>query len=153
MLAYEIEIAHEASQRRNGKPRLLPIRLNFEGPLPDAMARILDQVQQARWHGVQDSDALVTEIQAALKQPDGWRHRPVKLEAVGGAVPLDSEFYILRPTDEEFKTAILRNDSIVLVKGARQMGKTSLLARGLHEARSAGCKVIFADFQQLNTAH
>jgi hypothetical protein len=33
------------------------------------------------------------------------------------------------------------------------MGKTSLLARGLHEARTSGCKVVLTDFQQLNTAH
>jgi serine/threonine protein kinase len=39
-------------------------------------------------------------------------------EPVGGAVPLDSEFYIVRPADEEFRAAIARGDSIVLVKGA-----------------------------------
>src|SRR5215510_2425524 len=43
------------------------------------------------------------------------------LEPVGGAVPLDSEFYIVRPVDEEFRAAIARGDSIVLVKGARQV--------------------------------
>jgi hypothetical protein len=153
MLAYEIEIAHEASQRRNGRPRLLPVRLNFDGSLPDPMARILDQIQQAHWRGAKDSDALITQLHGALEEPAEWHPRSVKLEAVGGAVPLDSEFYVVRPTDEEFKAAIARNDSIVLVKGARQMGKTSLLARGLHEARAAGCKVVLTDFQQLNTAH
>jgi serine/threonine protein kinase len=153
MLAYEIEIAHEASQRRNGRPRLLPVRLNFDGSLPDPMARILDQIQQAQWRGAKDTDALITQLHSALEEPNEWHPRPVKLEAVGGAVPLDSEFYVVRPTDDEFKAAIARNDSIVLVKGARQMGKTSLLARGLHEARAAGCKVVLTDFQQLNTAH
>jgi eukaryotic-like serine/threonine-protein kinase len=54
-----------------------------------------------------------------------------QLEPVGGAVPLDSKFYIVRSTDSEFQSAIARQDSIVLVKGARQVGKTSLLARGL----------------------
>jgi hypothetical protein len=39
------------------------------------------------------------------------------------------------------------------VKGARQMGKTSLLARGLHQARQSGSKVVFSDFQKLNNAH
>jgi len=153
MLAYEIEIAHEASQRRNGKPRMLPVRLNFDGALPDPMARILDPIQQAQWRRAEDNDPLIAQLHAALEEPAEWHPRSVKLEAVGGAVPLDSEFYVLRPTDEEFKGAIARNDSIVLIKGARQMGKTSLLARGLHEARTAGCKVVLTDFQQLNTAH
>jgi hypothetical protein len=77
---------------------------------------------------------------------------PVKLEAVGGAVPLDSKFYVVRDIDEEFRSAIARHDSIVLIKGARQMGKTSLLARGLQQARQAGTKVVLTDFQMLNTA-
>jgi hypothetical protein len=75
------------------------------------------------------------------------------LEPVGGAVPLDSEFYIVRPADEEFRAAITRGDSIVLVKGARQVGKTSLLARGLQEARKAGAKVVLTDFQNLSAAY
>jgi AAA-like domain len=59
----------------------------------------------------------------------------------------------VRPTDAEFRAAIARKDSIVLVKGARQMGKTSLLARGLHQARSAGSRVLLTDFQLLSAAH
>ena len=48
--------------------------------------------------------------------------------------------------DQEFNAAIGRSDSIILVKGARQMGKTSLLARGLQQAREAGAQVILTDF-------
>ncbi len=70
-------------------------------------------------------------------------------ESVGGAVPLDSKFYIVRSTDAEFQAAIARHDSIVLVKGARQVGKTSLLARGLQLAREQGARVVLTDFQSL----
>lgn len=69
----------------------------------------------------------------------------------GGAVALDSAFYIERRTDAEFLVAIKRQDSLVLVKGARQVGKTSLLARGLQQARRDGAKVVVADFQNLGT--
>lgn len=65
----------------------------------------------------------------------------------GGALPPDSPFYVVRPADTTFLTAIANRDSIVLVKGARQMGKTSLLARGLQEARAIGARVALADFQ------
>jgi hypothetical protein len=92
----------------------------------------------------------VAELVHALCHPPGPRQ---KLEPVGGAVPLDSEFYIVRPTDDLFRAAIERQDSIVLVKGARQMGKTSLLARGLQQAREAGARVVLTDFQMLNTEH
>src|SRR5262249_13555531 len=72
------------------------------------------------------------------------------LEPVGGAVPLDSGFYIVRPTDEKFRAAIDRHDSIVLVKGARQVGKTSLLARGLEQARRSGATVVLTDLQNIS---
>ena len=72
------------------------------------------------------------------------------LESVGGAVPVDSQFYIVRSTDREFHEAIARHESAILVKGSRQMGKTSLLARGLQKARESGATVIFTDIQKLN---
>jgi hypothetical protein len=68
-------------------------------------------------------------------------------------MPLDSRFYVVRATDHEFQDAVARRDSIVLVKGARQMGKTSLLARGLQQARAFGLRVALADFQKLNVSH
>jgi serine/threonine protein kinase len=72
------------------------------------------------------------------------------LEPAGGAVPLDSGIYIRRPVDDKFRAAISRQDSIVLVKGARQVGKTSLLARGLEHARRAGAMVVLTDFQNVS---
>lgn len=73
------------------------------------------------------------------------------MEPEGGAVPLDSPFYLVRPGDEQFQAAIARHDSIVLVKGARQIGKTSLLARGLQQARERGASVVMTDLQKLST--
>jgi DNA-binding winged helix-turn-helix (wHTH) protein len=83
---------------------------------------------------------------ASTETPDA------KLEPVGGAMPLDSQFYIVRPVDEQFRVAIARRDSIVLVRGARQVGKTSLLARGLQQARETGLRIIMTDLQMLNEA-
>lgn len=68
-------------------------------------------------------------------------------EPPGGALPLHTRYYLARATDEEFHTAVARHDSVVLVKGARQVGKTSLLARGLQRAREAGAVVVLTDFQ------
>jgi DNA-binding winged helix-turn-helix (wHTH) protein len=64
-----------------------------------------------------------------------------------GALPLHSPLYITRTTDDEFHKAISRHDSFVLVKGARQVGKTSLLARGLQRVRETGGTVLLTDFQ------
>jgi|KBSSwiStaDraftv2_1062776.scaffolds.fasta_scaffold57453_2 DNA-binding winged helix-turn-helix (wHTH) protein len=74
------------------------------------------------------------------------------IEPPGGALPLHSPLYISRSTDDEFCHAIARHDSIVLVKGARQVGKTSLLARGLEAARMVGANVLLIDFQHFGPA-
>jgi class 3 adenylate cyclase len=155
MLAYEVQIAHEASQQEPGKPRLLPVRINYTGPLPETLAVILGPLHYTLWESHADDDRLVAELLDALRNPPKTRTGvpPGKLDPVGGAVPLDSQFYIWRPTDDEFRDAIARRDSIVLVKGARQMGKTSLLARGLQHARESGARVVLTDFQTLNADH
>lgn len=75
-----------------------------------------------------------------------------RLEPAGGAVALNSEFYIVRAIDSEFHKAISRRDSIVLVKGAAQMGKTSLLARGLEKIRESGGKIVLTDFRALDAS-
>ena len=72
------------------------------------------------------------------------------IEPAGGAVPVQSPFYIAREEDAEFHAALARGDSIVVIKGARQVGKTSLMARGLHRARQAGMRVVVTDFQKIN---
>ncbi len=94
--------------------------------------------------------------QCAGTSPPGAGHATAQmagLEAEGGAVPLGSRFYVSRPTDAEFHSALTRSDSIVLVKGPRQVGKTSLLARGLQGAREAGARVVLTDFQKLGQEH
>lgn len=66
-----------------------------------------------------------------------------------GALPLQSPRYVKRATDDLFKEAIDRRESIVLLKGARQVGKTSLLARGLQQAREKEAAIVLVDFQSL----
>ncbi len=150
MLAYEVQIANGSPQKTR-RPRILPVRINFDGTLPSPLAAILDEIQYAQWKGPEDTPSLVTEITESLQNPP--KTIPRRLEAVGGAIPVDSLFYIVRPTDEEFHKALLRKDGIILIKGARQMGKSSLMARGLQEERKTGSKVILTDFQKLNASH
>jgi DNA-binding SARP family transcriptional activator len=78
---------------------------------------------------------------------------PSNLEPIGGAVLLDSPFYVERLADGQFRAAVARGDSIVLVKGISEVGKTSLLARGLQHAREMGARVVLTDLQRLNADH
>jgi hypothetical protein len=178
MLGFEIETAHEASQLQGGRPSLLPVRVNYTGPLPEPLASILDPLQYYLWEGEQDSLGLATELAETLKhlpvgetqatgspqsasrpavttaqlqpRPSTGVARPAALESIGGAVPLDSQFYITRPVDNELVSSISKSDSIVLIKGVRQMGKTSLMARGLQFARDQGLKAVSTDLQKFN---
>jgi class 3 adenylate cyclase len=148
MVELEVQTACEAQEHRGGLPRLLPVRVRYEGLLPDPLQHALGRLQYIMWRGASDDAPLVSGLLRALERPID----PPKLEPVGGAVPLDSRFYISRPSDQEFAAAMERRDSIVLVKGARQMGKTSLLTRGLQRAREAGTRCIRTDFQKLVAA-
>lgn len=71
-------------------------------------------------------------------------------ENPGGAVPIGSPLYCPREADGELLGALKRGISILLLKGPRQVGKTSLLARGLADARGMGARVISTDFQSLS---
>lgn len=115
-----------------------------------------------------DTTLLVTKLQQntlITSPPDSARLRanpapiprtvplsPETVEPDGGAIPLGSPYYLEREADTTFATAIARCDSIVLVKGARQIGKTSLLARGLQQARDGGSQVVLTDLQKLDPA-
>lgn len=148
MLAHEIEIAYKTAQE-TGKLRLLPVRINFEDSFPPELATILSPLPSISWRNEQDSASLMEHLLAKLTKSPPLKLRPLEqLEAVGGAVPLGAKFYVERPVDQQFKQAILRRDTIVLLKGARQVGKTSLLARGLDVARQQGFQIVFTDFQK-----
>lgn len=115
--------------------------------LSEATRKVIRQIEQRAAQATPSSPelaALIATEEAATSSPAALVRSP-QLEPTGGAVPLDSQFYITRPTDEAFRQAIARQDSIVVVKGPRQTGKTSLLARGLHHARSLGAQIVYTD--------
>lgn len=195
MLAWEVQSASEAAAANDGPPRLLPVRVQYQGALGDPLDHLLNKYQAFNWSQESDTADLLQQITRVLAAtgdsgadaldalPDVGHVGPVRpvghvgrvgslespnptpstqrvtpadpatLEPPGGAVPLDSPFYVTRPTDAEFSAAVGRHDSIVLIKGARQMGKTSLLARGNQQARATGSRVVVTDFQKLNASH
>lgn len=107
---------------------------------------LAEELRRALESGPQSDPITVATEELLVEVPQNT----LPLESAGGAVPVDSPFYMVRDTDAAFQKALTKRDSIVLVKGARQVGKTSLLARGLHQARQAGARVILTDFQKLN---
>jgi len=95
--------------------------------------------------------APVREAGNRASEGDSVSESPV-VEPLGGVVPLDSIYYVTRAADLELHAAIERRDGIVLIEGTRQSGKTSLLARGLQQARLAGLRVVLTDLQMCTAA-
>ncbi len=153
MMAYELELAREASFK-SGKPIFIPVRVQYSEALPPAIARLLPGTRSLQWENPADGQELIHKIIEALKSPAEWQvSQPAqRFEPPWGAIPPDSTFYVVRPTDHDFRAAIAQGDSIILIRGARQMGKTSLLARGLLEARTQEDLVVLTDFQDLSNS-
>ncbi|MGD1905146.1 MAG: AAA-like domain-containing protein [Leptolyngbyaceae cyanobacterium] len=76
----------------------------------------------------------------------------IPLEPPEGSMDADSAFYIGRAEDEIALSALQRKGGTVTILGPRQMGKSSLLIRAITQARQQNKKVVFLDFQQLETA-
>lgn len=71
-----------------------------------------------------------------------------RIEVPGGPVPLDSPFYVHRAADDQLHRYLGQSGTITTIRGARQTGKTSLLARVAYYARKQGFQAIHIDFQQ-----
>src|SRR5207302_11008790 len=69
MLTYEVQTAYDAAQKQNGKPRLLPVRIDYEEALPDALASILNPLHYAAWASPRDNQRLTQELLNSLRNP------------------------------------------------------------------------------------
>jgi len=76
-----------------------------------------------------------------------------QLTAPGGAVRLSSPFYITRQLDNQASGLILREGVTVRIKGCRQMGKSSLLARLYQHAQDNNRQALYVDLQRLDNSH
>lgn len=66
----------------------------------------------------------------------------------GGQVPLTSAFYVERyPIESDCYKTILQPGSLIRIKAPRRMGKTSLMARILHQAEKQGYRTVPLSFQ------
>jgi DNA-binding SARP family transcriptional activator len=144
-LLWEAGRTVDALRQYEEMERILWQRLRLT-PSPHAQA-LKQQILKAGARAPDRSSRFASEMRPVLS--DEIRLAPGKFPPPDGGLPPDSPLYIERPTDQEFADAVGRGDSIVLVKGARQVGKTSLLARGLERARQVGAHVVLTDLQGL----
>lgn len=116
----------------------------------EARTRLLRSYERVRTHRDVQAPSPASASAPSKPMPSPALSEAARQARIGGAVALASPFYIERSTDMVFHQALAWRESIVLLKGARQIGKTSLLARGLQQARQAGGHVLLTDFQSLD---
>ncbi len=119
--------------------------IESSGQLPFA-ARSEEETESGS--GLQELQAVTDFSGAPLPQAD-----PRLLEILApetGTLSAASPFYVVRATDDELFSQIQKRGTTTLVKGARQMGKSSLLARAHTEAKRQGHLTFYLDFQTID---
>ncbi len=170
MVVSEIKHAHHCASGHDGRPRILPIRVDMHAQLPYPLSAYLDHIQAAFWSSTQDTPGLLQQLRGAIHQGQfaGSEAAPApvsapapascvfsdaqplsikKFEAPEGTMAVESAFYIDRDSDVLALGALEEQGATITIKGARQMGKSSLLNRLVAKAGALGKRVAFLDFQ------
>jgi hypothetical protein len=171
MVRQEVELAHSLPNCA-----ILPVRVAFEGALPYDLASYLHRIQYAQWNSVEDNRRIAEQIFAAINRSADLPNQesqsgPAELQALAdatenrgaplpaadprlmfdtGAVRVGSPFYIQRDADVQMAKEVRREGQTIIVKGMRQMGKSSLLATTLAAAKDRRGKTFYYDFQRLD---
>ncbi|MBR8838520.1 MAG: AAA-like domain-containing protein [Stigonema ocellatum SAG 48.90 = DSM 106950] len=104
------------------------------------LTRILQVLQQLFGVGGKNSQPSGIVPQSTLPA-ESW-------EQPEGVVSLDSAFYVERsPIEADCYGAILQPGALIRIKAPRQMGKSSLLTRILHQSRKHGYQTAYMNFQ------
>ena len=176
MVEHEVALAcrfGQAKQAAGGGNclRILPVRLGYRQPFQYPLSRYLDPLNWAMWTDAGDTAGLIAELLRAIAgeplsiteadKPSvlevktsteipnpASSAQPVPLESPDqGTMALESRLYIRRVEDDRALRAVDAQEGTVIIKGARQMGKSSLLNRMISEAVDRDQRVIFLDFQ------
>jgi len=155
--AGEAELAVEYAVRRlevdpgSEAACLLLLRAYLAAGRPGAAAELgrrFTEHYRRRWEA-EPGEPLLAALRAA--EQAGAPPEPEELPAVAAAGPLalGHPRYVTRQADREAEAAITTGESVVLLKGPRQTGKTSLLARALEAARRRGARAVCTDLLAL----
>lgn len=176
MVMAEVKLATRL-QELQGKPGILPIRLNFplHSPLSYGLRSYLDHIHQREWFTDANTAPLIQEVLQLLL--DGRLFEPstrlarspapphpapsfipkpfadmAVLEIPAGTMDPQSHFYMPRTCDAIALDTIQQAGVTITIKGPRQVGKSSLLSRINAAAVEVGKRVAFLDFQLFDQA-
>lgn len=137
------------------RPRIVPIHIGQMVSVNSDLSDYLTELPSWRWRSPADLPAIVEAIQNPLAKkgspavpPSAPPDPPTGPELPVGQVPLESAFYVERPPIEaQCYQEVLYPGALIRIKAPRQMGKTSLMARILDQARKQGYRTTHLSFQ------
>lgn len=176
LMLQEVRAVKALQQSRSDqRPQIVPIRVDLpmDGSLNYELRGYLHRLQQRIWRSPADTPHLLQDILAALdasaaiaktseqsssesfptvpplEQGSDAPPLPVaEPELPEGQVNVASAFYIERPPIEaRCAETVVQPGSLIRIKAPRQMGKTSLMARILHQASSQGLSTVSLNLQ------
>lgn len=174
MVQGEIRLAHHY-RRDDGSPYIFPIRIRYEGALDYELTSYIGRLQHILWKDAADGPTVVRTILEAARNRTGAvdtaaeaapepsvvaaderRPRPsvdrTALLRPTGTLRLDDRFYAERPADESIARVASSKGETLVIKGSRQVGKSSLLVRYIAACKEAGKRVVFVDLQGMSDA-
>ncbi|MGB0384130.1 MAG: AAA-like domain-containing protein [Ardenticatenaceae bacterium] len=169
----QLEMVLELGARLDGQPRVLPVWLAYRAGLANAPHPVLESLKWAFWQNEADTPRLIAQLKLAVAgrelpfdlstlvglceqstpppfQPPTPVALPSALEHPEGALAPDSAFYMERDADRRACAAIARQGVTITIKGARQMGKSSLLQRLSQMAHQMGKRFVSLDCHLLH---
>ncbi|HSI72142.1 MAG TPA: AAA-like domain-containing protein [Fimbriimonas sp.] len=150
MIQYELETVAD-ERRKTGKPDLLPIRIGSDAPLTGSMSNFVNEFNYLAWRSQEDDEGIAVQVLAALSAAKPVEPKDLPIEPAGGAVSPNSRFYVEREADVELEDALRSNESVILIRGPRQVGKTSLIGRGARMVSDMGWRQVSTDFQMVSS--
>ena len=144
MLEYELEIALD-QKLRDPTYRILPIRVDAAAPASGPIGALVGNLPYLSWSEQGDESLFLADLVDWLAS--GEAGLPQALPPVRTIAP-DSPLYIVRSTDAQLKQCLEDQTSIVLVKGPRQVGKSSLIGQGTRMQSARRGRIATTDFQR-----
>jgi hypothetical protein len=167
MVLAEVRLAHQR-QAHDGKPMIVPVRVDYTGPLGYELGAYLDPLQYELWRSPADNAKVRDRILAALRvkeapapqqepahEPQAPRPETAPQASVdrraflnpSGSMPPDDPFYFRRDADLAVDRLADQPGTTLVIKAPRQMGKSSLLIRHMKLGRETGRRLAFVDLQ------
>lgn len=176
MVRQEITLAHQLSQNTDKPMIILPIRVAYEDVLPYDLAAYLSPIQYVIWQPNETYERIINQVTKAIEQAVPLPERGAEnqdltsqpnvqglaqaTEASGvplpgadprfafesGTVALTSPYYVRRTADTDIERHASLIGTTTVVKGPRQIGKSSLLVRALAQAKKLKHATCYLDF-------